>query len=141
MELELKGWKAVAAGAVVLGLLGFRAASQTEAMSTQGVEALERHLMLEAARGTLPEIEAALADPATTEAEIRALADEFAEERFEVLDVTRSGLGDSPVAKVEIRDAGSGATRVRYFRMEYGTATGWRVVREADALAFWLNVI
>ena len=141
MEIKLKGPQAVVAIIVVLAFLGFRMVTQTQSLQSQGVEALERYLVLEEARGTLPEIEAALMDPDTTDQDIQALMNEFAEERFEVLDVTRSGLGDTTVAKVEIRDSRTGETHTRYFRMEYGATMGWRVKMETDAVGYWLNVI
>lgn len=140
MEIELKGWKAVAAVAAVLAFIGFRLVSQTQALHGEGKVAVERYLVLEVARGTLPQIEAALSDPSATEGEVLMLIEEFSEGRFEVTDITRSGLGDAPVAKVDIRDARTGHEHTRYFRMEYGAVMGWRVVRETDALGFWLNV-
>lgn len=141
MQFELKGWQAVVAVVVVIAVGMLRFSSQTKALETQGERALTEWLVLEAARGAMPEMTAALEDPSTDEKDVAAMMDRFAAERFEILDVTRSGLGDEPVARVEIRDRDDGDTHVRYFRMRYGMAMGWRVMRETDALGFYLNAL
>ncbi|HEX7081499.1 MAG TPA: hypothetical protein VF329_10830 [Gammaproteobacteria bacterium] len=139
MHFKLSGWKAILA----LGALGafalIRFNLQSAALEADGVEEIKRWLVSETMRNSLPRMQDA-ARAGNGQYLERAAAD-LAEENFDVISVTRHGLGDRIVARLDYRYKGDpprGDTSVRYLRMTYSLATGWRVQSETTKLSYYL---
>ena len=142
MELKLSGWKAILAIVAVIGFLGFKFVAQTEALHADGVEKIRQWLVFETARFVLPEMKKALENP--TEHNTKFLSDtakNFKQQNFEIISVTRRGLGERIIARVDVRFKGKipkDGMNVRYLRMKYSMLTGWRVERETSKWNYYL---
>lgn len=138
MQLNLKGWKAVPALIVIVGLGVFRWNSQNATLETDGVERVENWLVAEATREALPELQRANTIPSS---DLGQLAEDLQENRFAVVSVKRHGRGSRIVARVEVRhEAHPGKSNVRYFKMSHSLATGWRVQRETSQWDYYLSL-
>lgn len=141
MNFKLTGRNAIVALVVAAGFLLFRFESQSEALESQGVEQVRIWLMAESARAVLPNMKKAMEDPKGNEHYLAEVAKDLQSENFEIVSVTRHGLGSSIVARVEVRYKGespSDGMSVRYLRMKYSMVTGWVVVREASKWDYYL---
>lgn len=140
MTFKLTGWKAISALALLGGLAVVRYDMQTEALETEGVEEVERWLALEAARIALPDMTKA-ASASSGGQNLERLIDDLAADRFEIVSITRHGLGEEIVARVEYRHrtrSSAGDTEIRYLRMRHSLPTGWRVGSETTRLSYLL---
>jgi hypothetical protein len=141
MKIKLTGWKAVIVVVAVIGFVIFKLNVQTKALQTEGVEEVKRRLLLESARAALPDMRKALENPAENTGYLEKMAKDLQLENFEIVSVTRHGVGERIVARVEVRYKGESVSEgmgVRYFRMKYSTVTGWRVVHETTKLNYYL---
>ena len=69
------------------------------------------------------------------------MVDSLQEENIEVVSVTRRGVDNNIVARVEVSYKGkapSEGMNVRYLRMNYSMVTGWRVERETSKWSYYL---
>ena len=141
MKIKLTGWKAVIVIVAVIGFVIFKLNVQTKALQTEGVEEVKRWLLLESARAALPDMRKALENPAENTGYLEKMAKDLQLENFEIVSVTRHGVGERIVARVEVRYKGESVSEgmgVRYFRMKYSTVTGWRVIHETTKLNYYL---
>lgn len=143
MEIKLTGWKALAVVAAVVGVLAYRYATLSATLEEQGVDAIKDWLVVDTARRAISQLEDAMGDLERREQRIEAIAEKLDAERFEILSVTRQGLGDTIVARVEVRserDDASAEPEVRYLSMRHASVTGWTVVRETSAWHYHLAI-
>lgn len=143
MKFKLTGWNAIAALVVVAGFMVFRFESQSKALESQGVEQVRIWLMAESARAILPSMQKAMADPKGNEHYLTEAAKDLQSKNFQIVSVTRHGLGSSTVVRVEVRYKGkspSDGMNVRYLRMKYSMVTGWIVLREASKWDYYFAV-
>lgn len=141
MKFQLTGWKAIAALILLVAFVVVRYTMQAGALETQGVAQVQRWLADEATRSALPDMQQAVA--AGDAASVERMAGDLEGDRFEILSVTRHGLGEEIVARVEYRHASrpAGGTRVRYLRMSYSRLVGWRVGAETSRLSYYLAIL
>lgn len=140
MTFKLTGWKAISALPLLAGFVVIRYDMQTDALQTDGVEEVRRWLALEATRIALPDLAQAASGSGNVQ-DIERLATDLATDSFEIVSITRHGMGERIVARVEYRhDARSVAaeTEVRYLSMSYSLPTGWRVGSETTRLSYLL---
>jgi hypothetical protein len=141
MDIKLKGWQAVVAIIAIIAFVVLRLNVQTEALASEGVKEVQRWLLLESARAVLPDMEKVMESPQENSEYLERMAHDLQQESFQVLSVTRHGVGDQIVARVEVRHNGSatpGQVDVRYLKMTYSMVTGWRVQREASEWSYYL---
>lgn len=141
MKIQLTGWHAIVALILLVAFVAVRYTMQSGALETQGVEQVQRWLADEATRSALPEMQQAVAAGDAAAAE--RMAGDLESDRFEILSVTRHGLGEQIVARVAYRHASrpEAGTRVRYLRMSYSLAAGWRVGAETSRLSYYLAIL
>ena len=138
-QIKLTGWKAVVAIAAILAFGVFRLGMQNASLQTEGLEVIKQWLVAETVRDVLPDMEAAMQAPRQNTDSLAAMADSLDEANFSILSVKRHGSGDEIVARVEYRQRGKPPTQhVRYFRMNYSMATGWRVEWETSRWSYYL---
>jgi hypothetical protein len=143
MQFKLTGWHAVLAFVLVAGFLMFRFETQSRALGSQGVAKVRNWLMAESARAVLPGMQKAMNDPKGNEEYLTKVAKNFRAKNFEILSVTRHGLGSYVVVRVEVRFKGkapSDGMNVRYLRMTYSMLTGWKVLRETTKWDYYRAV-
>jgi hypothetical protein len=139
MQFNLSGRRALAVIIIVIGFAVFRSVTQSEALESQGVDAVKSWLLAESMRAALPQMEQAMQHPKAHAKFLEETAGKLQAERIEVVSVTRHGLGNKSVVRVESFFDGaspSGGMDVRYFRMRYAMVTGWTVVRETSRLDY-----
>jgi len=141
VKINLTGWKAagvlVAIGGVALVKLGMR----SDALGTEGVDAIERWLAVESSRDALPAMQGALTSGSAEE--LSRMTEELLQRRFEVLALNAHGISDDIVVRVEYksqRSATDDEVRVRFFRMSYSPVAGWRVGAETTKLGYYLAI-
>ncbi len=140
MEIKLNGWTAAVAILLIAGWGVFRYTTRSKAMETQGVEAIRNWLLFESARAVLPEMEKALENPEQNSKFIEDSASSLRQDNFEIVSVTRHGVGKRVVARVEVRYRG-GVPETRYLRMSYATFTGWQVGLETTRMGYFLAIL
>lgn len=143
MKFKLTGWNAIIALVLIAGFVAFRFETQSKSLESQGVKQVKRWLVAESMRAALPDMQRAMADPKGNEKYLTQTARDFQDKNFEIVSVTRHGLGSYIVARVEVRFKGqspSDGMNVRYLRMEYSMVTGWKVLREATKWDYYLAV-
>jgi hypothetical protein len=138
VRFELKGWKAVAVVAIVLGVSGYRLSTRFPNVDENGREAI-RDWLVKDYQGNGPRALAQkVADyraglPVAPDAPQTALNVEFSS-------LSAHGLRDLPVVRVEITVDGApppdGRT-VRYLHLTRGTRTVWMVMAEATAISYY----
>jgi hypothetical protein len=140
MKLELKGWKAIAALAIVAAVLLGKFAVQRSTLETEAAEELKFWL-----RGEyLSEGLAGVDVEQMSEAEVEAKAEELlglSEITFKKM--SARGSDDDIIVKLEIQVAGKDppdGKPVRYFRMSHSSVTGWRVRHETTGLSYYLKL-
>jgi hypothetical protein len=140
MKLELKGWKAIAALAIVAAVLLGKFAVQRSTLDTGAAAELKFWLRGEYLSGSLAEVDV----EQMSEAEVEAKAEELLGLReITFTKMSARGSDDDIIVKLEIQIAGKDppdGKRIRYFRMSHSAVTGWRVRREATALSYYLKL-
>ncbi len=140
MTFKLTGWKAVLTIVAVVAFAAIRYNMQSAALQAEGIDEVRHWLALEAVRVALPGLEQAAAGTAS-EAYLAQVASDLDEDSFDVISVVRHGMGERIVARVEYRHLNrspADATEVRYLRMSYSLATGWRIQSETTKLNYYL---
>lgn len=144
MKFKLTGWSAIIALVVVASFVFVRFETQSKALGSQGVQQVKQWLMAESMRAALPNMQKAMEDPKGNGNYLTQVAKDFQNKNFEIVSVTRHGLGSHIVARVEVRFKGespSDGMNVRYLRMKYSMVTGWVVVGEASKWDYYLAVL
>jgi hypothetical protein len=140
MKLELKGWKAIAALAIVAAVLLGKFAVQRSTLDTGAAAELKFWLRGEYLSGSLAEVDV----EQMSEAEVEAKAEELLGLReITFTKMSARGSDDDIIVKLEIQIAGKDppdGKRIRYFQMSHSAVTGWRVQREATALSYYLKL-
>ena len=140
LRRKLTGWKAIAVVVASLGFVIFKFNFQNEALKSEGVEVVKRWLILESVRAVLPDMEKTIKHATQNEQSLEQIASNLKEENFEIVSVSRRGVGERIVARVEVRYKGQAppdGKNVRYLKMEYSMVTGWRVKRETSAWYYY----
>ncbi len=140
MRVELKGWKAVAALAVIVAVLAGKFLAERSTLESEAADELKFWLRAEylahGMQGFDPE--------SMTEQEAEARAEELLSLNEVVFtSIKARGRGDDIVVKVEVQVAGKDPPTgdpVRYFKMSHSTVTGWRVRWETTALSYYLKL-
>jgi hypothetical protein len=139
MKLELKGWKAIAALAIVAAVLLGKFAIQRSTLETGAAEELKFWLRGEYLSGSMAEVDV----EQMSEAEVEAKAEELLGlSEITFTKMSARGSDDDIIVKLEIQIAGKDppdGKPVRYFRMSHSAVTGWRVRRETTALSYYLK--
>ncbi|HEX6996603.1 MAG TPA: hypothetical protein VF322_00570 [Gammaproteobacteria bacterium] len=139
VHFKLSGWKAIVAFGALGAFALIRFNMQSAALQADGVAEIKRWLVSETMRNSLADMRDA-AESGNLDYLEQAAAN-LAEENFDIVSVTRHGLGDRIVARLDYRykgEAPRAEPRVRYLRMTYSLATGWRVQSETTKLNYYL---
>lgn len=140
MKIELKGWKAIAALAVIAAIVGGKFLLERKTLESDAVEVLKTEL-----RGPY-------LSPAVVGVDVGAMSRAEAEARGQELlglnrvefpSIEARGRGDDVVVRVEILVDGKAppdGKEVRYYRMSHSAITGWRVRGETTALFYYLKL-
>ncbi len=139
MKLELKGWKAFAALAVVVAVVGGKYLAERRTLESEAAEELRFWLHSEYLAREMHGV-----DPEQlTDEQAEAMGAELLElGDIEFTSISARGRGDDVAVKVEIRVAGRDppdGRPLRYFRMEHSLVTGWRLRYETTALSYYLK--
>jgi hypothetical protein len=140
MKIELKGWKAVAALAVIIVILVATFRAERRTLESEAADELKVWIRSEYLARGLHGV-----DPGQlTEEELQAKGEELLSlNEVQFTSISARGRGDDIVVKVEIRVSGEeppDGKPLRYFRMSHSTVTGWRVRRETTALSYYLKL-
>ena len=93
------------------------------------------------ARKALPGMQKATNDPNANKADLERSVNNLNRANFEVLSISRHGLGDEAVAKVKVRFKGEGpekGTKTIYLKMTHSITVGWRVTFETGKVSYYL---
>ncbi len=133
-----------AAAGVVLAVFGgfflFKFVVGGQSLQSEGVRVIEHWLKYEPQRADWKDLKA-FARGDWTDEEVGRRASAIP---FEIVSVRRHGWNDRYVVRVELRypeGAPPGTPSVRYFRMRYSAARGWRLTSETGALNYYLALI
>jgi hypothetical protein len=140
MNIELKGWKAIAALAVIIVVLVATFRAERSSLETEAADELKLWVRSEYLAQGMHGI-----DPGQmSEEELQAKGEELLSlNEVQFTSISARGRGDDIVVKVEIRVSGGeppDGKPVRYFRMSHSTVTGWRVRHETTALSYYLKL-
>jgi hypothetical protein len=140
MKVELKGWKAIAALAVIVAVLAGKFLAERSTLESEAADELKLWLRGEYVSRGLHGVDTGQ----MTDEELQAKGEELlALNEVEFASIAARGRGDDVVVKVEIRVSGEeppDGKPVRYFRMSHSTVTGWRVRHETTALSYYLKL-
>ena len=120
MEIRLTGWSGLLAALVVIGFLGFRYVTAVQALDTDGRDAIRSWIASEYQRYHL----------ARTDLDEEAKAALLLEsEKVDFVSLDARGQPESMAVRVEIESNAAhppNSPYMRYFRLEYSIASGWR---------------
>ncbi|MGD2152061.1 MAG: hypothetical protein PVG79_02260 [Gemmatimonadales bacterium] len=140
MKTELKGWKAIAALAVIVVVVVATFRAERSTLESEAADELKFWLRGEYVSRGLHGVDTSQ----LTEEELEAKAEELLSlSEVEFTSISARGRGDDIVVKVEIRVSGEeppDGKSVRYYRMSHSVVTGWRVRHETTALAYYLKL-
>lgn len=140
MKIELKGWKAIAALAVIVAVIAGTFLAERSTLESEAADELKVWIRSEYLARGMHGIDSGQ----MTEEELQAKGEELLSlNEVQFTSINARGRGDDIVVKVEIRVAGEeppDGEPVRYFRMSHSTVTGWRVRRETTALSYYLKL-
>jgi len=140
MKLELKGWKAIAALAIIVVIVVANFRAERSTLESEAADELKFWLRGEYVSSGLHGV-----DPdQMTDEELQAKGEELLKlSEIEFTSIKARGRGDDIVVKVEVRVSGQeppDGRPVRYFRMEHSVVTGWRVRHQTTALSYYLKL-
>ena len=140
MKIELKGWKAVAALAIIAGVIGGKLLLERSTLATEATEEIKLYLRGEYIAGALRDFDTAQ----MTDEEMEAKAQELLKlEDIQFTSISARGHGDDVRVKLEVQVAGQDppdGQPVRYYKLSHSALTGWRVRRENTALSYYLKL-
>lgn len=150
MEIKLNGVSAAVGALVAVGLVLFRSASMQTELETEALDELKAFLVAEYTSAQAGPLTEALQTGAPLDAdEARLKANKILEAaNVEFSSVNARGFreardGGDAVVKVGILVNGGpppDGVSTRYYRMRYGTLTGWRVGARTTAWAYRLKL-
>jgi hypothetical protein len=132
--VKLTGWKAVAVLLVLAAWVGFHYYERQVTLDTAGRDAVRDWVVLASQRGSLASRGAA------GQLDSAAAVELMRRSEVEIRSMRARGLGDNVVVRVELAVHGGpppDGRAVRYFRLLHSTLTGWRVVGESKAIAYY----
>jgi len=133
--VTLKGWKAVAALAVVLGVVAVRVSSARARLGTEGREALRAWVVGEVQRGLLADTTLGLEERGTALVQASTITIESLEARGPLDDtVVRVRLAPNPAYPPD-------AELVRYYRMQFSEITGWTYYGRTNVVGWYLAIL
>lgn len=140
MKVELKGWKAIAALAVIAVVLIAQFRAERSTLETEAADELKLWVTSEYLAQGLHGV-----DPSQmTEEELQAKGEELLRlNQVQFTSISARGRGDDIVVKLEVLVDGEvppDGKPVRYFKMTHSTVTGWRVRWETTALSYYLKL-
>lgn len=140
MKIELKGWKAIAALAVIAVVLVATFRAERSTLETEAADELKVWIRSEYLSSGMVGM-----DPSQmTEEELQAKGEELLGlSDVQFTSIGARGRGDDVVVKVEIRVDGEeppDGKSLRYFKMSHSAVTGWRVRHETTALSYYLKL-
>ncbi len=139
MKIELKGWKAIAALAIIAGVIGGSFLLERSTLEGAATEQIKLQLRGEYVSAALQGVDT----DAMTDEEMEAKGQELLKlEDIQFTSIKARGRGDDVRVKLEIQVSGGDppdGRRVRYYQMSYSTITGWRVRHEITALSYYLK--
>lgn len=139
MKLELKGWKAIAALAIIAAVVGGKFLMERSTLTTEATEEIKLYLRGEYVSHELRDFD--LEQMADDEAEAKA-QELLKLEDIQFTSIKARGRGDDVRVKLEIQVAGQDppdGKRVRYYQLSHSVITGWYVRREITALSYYLK--
>jgi hypothetical protein len=134
--ITLRGWPAVIALVVIVGLYGLTFVVSRRALDEEGLTPIRQQLIGEYTAALLPDVDPQDPDPAAVE-RLTAL------ERIEFASVSVRGFGSDVIVRVEPRVDGEpppDGRSARYFRMSYSSLTGWRMRGQTTAWRYYTRV-
>jgi hypothetical protein len=140
MKIELKGWKAIAALAIIAAVIGGKFLFERSTLAAEAGEEIKLHLRGEYASLLLHGVDT----DALTDEEMEAKAQELLKlEDIQFTSMSARGRGEDVRVRLEIQVSGEDppdGKPVRYYRLSHSTITGWRVRREITALSYYLKL-
>jgi hypothetical protein len=134
--LALRGWPAVIALVVVVGLYGLTFVISRRALDDRALAPIRHQLQGEYTAALLPGVDTQNPDPAAVD-RLTAL------DHIDFASVSVRGFGSDVIVRVEPRVDGApppDGRDVRYYRMSYSTLTGWRLRHETTALRYYTRL-
>jgi hypothetical protein len=139
-RVELKGWKAVAALAVIAAVLAGKFLAERSTLESEAADEIKFWLRSEYLSHGMQDFDL----DSMTEQEAEARAEELLSfDDVVFTSIKARGRGDNIVVRVEVEVAGKPPPTgdpVRYFKMTHSTVTGWRVKWETTALSYYLKL-
>jgi hypothetical protein len=136
----LKGWKAIAALAIIAAVVGGKFLFERSTLTTEATEEIKLYLRGEYVSQELRDFDL----EQMTDEEAEAKAQELLKlEDIQFTSVSARGRGDDVRVKLEIQVAGEvppDGKRVRYYQLSHSALTGWHVRREISALSYYLKL-
>jgi len=134
--ITLRGWPAVIALVVIVGLYGLTFVVSRRALGDDGLTPIRHQLQGEYAAVLLPGVDPQNPDPAAVE-RLTAL------EHIEFASVSVRGFGSDVIVRVEPRVDGApppDGRDARYFEMTYSSLTGWRLEHQTTAWRYYTRL-
>ncbi len=143
IRIQLRGWKAVAAVLVAVAVAGFTFLN-SRSLDQKDMRPVIDVLEADYARLGLGQLRPAV-EAGDEEAAAAAAAEMTARAgRVRLTSIRAKGSSTEPIVRVEIEVDGKAPPDnrpVRYFQMRYSTVTGWRMVRETTAFAYYTKLL
>jgi hypothetical protein len=143
-SVQLTGSRAWVVAVLIIGLIALRSFNARTTLDTQGRETLREWVALELQRPLLDEASAGMEsgemDEAAMEGQAQAI---LAAGDVRIASMRAKGPLDDLVVRIELEPSPGlppGTERVRYYRMEYSSVTGWRHRGDATALSWYLKI-
>jgi len=130
--VTLRGWRAVVALVIVVGVLGLRMSAARARLDTEGREALRAWVVGEVQRGLLADTTLGLEERGSALVQASTIEIESLEAR---------GSLDDTVVRVRLAPHAAyppDAEMVRYYRMHFSEITGWTYYGRATVVSWYL---
>ena len=140
--ITLKGPPAFIALLVIGAFTVFQYSDRNRTLDSGAVEELKTWLVAEYTREYLPQFRAMVDNPAGRENEIREMSRLFNRDNMKIISIEARGSGDDVAVRVEIEVDGKDppiGDRIRYFRMNHSTITGWSYENEIGKWGYYLT--
>jgi len=140
-QIQLKGWPAVAVGAVAVLLLAFKVFLVHDTLGPEQLEEVRLALQARYSGARLDDLRTAMEGGSDAEA-ARVATEIQAMQKIEFVSIKARGTGPV-IARLEIEVDGGDppdGQRVRYYLLEHSTLAGWRVKRESSAWSYYTKL-
>ena len=120
----------------------FQYSDRNRTLESEAVEELKTWILAEYMRELLPRMKEMVDHPAGREKEIGEMSRLLSRDNLQIISIEARGKGDDVAVRVEIEVDGKDPPvggRIRYFRMNHSTMTGWSYESDIGKWGYYLT--